>query len=265
MLNQNSLIYELRKSEKKLSDLKKMLDENNSTEGIIARKKGDSYNYFKSIKLGQKKYKEILLPKDSPEVIKLAKKEYLKMAIADETEKLQLLKQFEKFSNKEPHADAYLRQHPGINELLAAQFVPTEEKIKNWMGDPSSQNPRFREQLKHKTVLDFNVRSKSEQMIINKLAKHKIPLRYEHPHDNPDGSIIYIDIQVLSLKTYLSFYWEHNGMMDIPKYAETYAFKMRNLISAGIIPGVNLIQTFETKECPLDPNYVEFLIEYYLL
>ena len=53
--------------------------------------------------------------------------------------------------------------------------------------------------------------------------------------------------------------------MDDESYVNRNLKKMNVYIKAGIIPGKNLIMTFETAQQPLDVKVVERLIKEYLL
>lgn len=66
-------------------------------------------------------------------------------------------------------------------------------------------------------------------------------------------------------KNYLTtgkiYYWEHFGMMDNPDYTKDYLWKMQFYINHGIIPNINLITTYETKDFPLTADEVEHWIQ----
>lgn len=61
------------------------------------------------------------------------------------------------------------------------------------------------------------------------------------------------------------FYWEHFGMMDNPAYCRNVSSKLQLYFSHGIIPSINLITTYETKDDPLDVEIVEGIIQHYFL
>ena len=53
--------------------------------------------------------------------------------------------------------------------------------------------------------------------------------------------------------------------MDNPKYAKKAFKKLEVYQEHGIIPGENLIMTFETEQNPLSVAMVEKIIEYYFV
>ena len=78
-----------------------------------------------------------------------------------------------------------------------------------------------------------------------------------------DQIIIYPDFTIKHPRTSELFYWEHFGLMDNPSYAQNVPNKLRTYISNGIIPGINLITTYETQANPLSVEAIQKLVEYY--
>lgn len=124
--------------------------------------------------------------------------------------------------------------------------------------------PEYQEQLKHKTASGNIVRSKSEVLIDMALYRNRIPFQYEAPLAIGD-EIFYPDFTIRHPHTGKEFYWEHFGKMDDPKYANNAVAKLRFYINHGIIPGAQLITTYETIEKPLSLETVENVINEFLL
>ena len=53
--------------------------------------------------------------------------------------------------------------------------------------------------------------------------------------------------------------------MDHPDYAKRAFNKLQYYYDAGIIPSINLITTYETKDSPLSSELVEKIIHHYFL
>ena len=53
--------------------------------------------------------------------------------------------------------------------------------------------------------------------------------------------------------------------MDDPAYAKATSAKLGIYIANGIIPSIQLITTYETREHPLSTEEVEKIIEHYFL
>ena len=103
------------------------------------------------------------------------------------------------------------------------------------------------------------VRSKSEQLIADRLYVNGIPYKYECPI-TLDGITFHPDFTILRLSDRKEIYYEHLGRMDDPNYAEENVYKLNTYARNGLIMGNNLYATFETRNQPLDVSIVELLI-----
>ena len=109
------------------------------------------------------------------------------------------------------------------------------------------------------------VRSKSEMIIANLLAKDGVPYRYECPLELKGMGVIYPDFTVLNIRLRKVFYWEHQGMMDDENYATKAIRREAAYQRNGFYPGDNLILTSETRKNPIDINQIRGIIKHYLL
>ena len=101
------------------------------------------------------------------------------------------------------------------------------------------------------------VRSKSEVIIANLMAKESIPYKYECPLYLNGFGTVHPDFTALNVKKRKEYYWEHLGMMDDPSYVHKALNKINTYIRNGYIPGKNLLLTFESKAIPLNMRNVE--------
>ncbi len=154
--------------------------------------------------------------------------------------------------------------HPAYRELMQPYFLPLEEELKEWTQMPYERNPNYAEGLIHKTASGDLVRSKSEAMIAYFLYTHQIPFRYECALHLGEITI-YPDFTIRHPKTGQWYYWEHFGRMDDPVYTKNVGAKLQQYISDGIIPTIQLITTYETRETPLDTEKIENVIRQYFL
>lgn len=136
------------------------------------------------------------------------------------------------------------------------------DELKAWMEEEYPTNQHFKESLNVKAVGGLMVRSKSEAFIANELSARGIPFRYECLLDI-EGATYYPDFTIIHPVTNETFYWEHLGLMDDVEYRDRAKNKLVNYTKAGIIPGVNLIITYETDYNPLDFEVVKKLIDAY--
>ncbi len=145
-------------------------------------------------------------------------------------------------------------------------FTADEKKIsaelKAWMEEEYPTNRGFEESLNVKAVGGLMVRSKSEAFIANELSARGIPFRYECLLEI-DGAAYYPDFTIIHPISNEKFYWEHLGLMDDAEYREKAKRKLVNYTRAGVIPGINLIITYETEYTPLDFGVVKKLIDAY--
>ncbi|MBE5883438.1 MAG: hypothetical protein E7291_03285 [Lachnospiraceae bacterium] len=108
------------------------------------------------------------------------------------------------------------------------------------------------------------VRSKSEVIIADILNSEGIPYRYEYPIQIKEWGKVYPDFTVLNVSKRKEIYWEHFGMMDDAVYIENALQKITAYAQNGIIPGKNLIITYETKKNPINQKVVRLMIQEYL-
>lgn len=71
--------------------------------------------------------------------------------------------------------------------------------------------------------------------------------------------------QIIIQKNIQNNYWEHFGKMDNESYAKKTIAKLRFYVDHGIIPGGQLITTYETLEKPLSLETVENVIKEYFM
>ena len=109
------------------------------------------------------------------------------------------------------------------------------------------------------------VRSKSEKILADFFYRNQIPYKYECPLYLKNFGTVYPDFTFLSAKTGQEIYWEHDGRMDDPVYAQNAVRKIQAYEENGIYPGERLILTFETGKIVLDTRTIERLAYRYLL
>ena len=141
------------------------------------------------------------------------------------------------------------------------QFQPV---IDSWLSEEYNHNEAYPQALKHPCPSGNVVRSKSEAMIDLLLNQYGIPYRYECEL-KLDNISFYPDFTLFNPVSGQLVYWEHFGMMDDPQYSLNASRKISRYIAGNIIPGINLIMTFETSSNPLSGVITESKIEEYLL
>lgn len=157
-----------------------------------------------------------------------------------------------------------IREKELQHELKALEFYLRHHSESAGQAEQLLLDPRYPEQLIHRTASGIYVRSKSEAIISMFLYINKIPFRYEHALELGD-IIVHPDFTIRHPVTGEYFYWEHFGMMDDPDYRENTFSKLERYSYHEIYPSMQLITTFETKESPLASDMVEALVKYYFL
>ena len=231
---------------------------------LICKMRGSSYCYYLREKKSEMHNNDVRLRSDAPLLLDMAKRNYYQQYIKDLQTMSEGIECCLKYYDKADFVDSYLEKHPGIQQIVQQALIDRKNKYMQWAAEPYERSTAFPEHLIYITYGGFYVRSKSEQMIANMYIEEGIPMRYEDPVTLPDGSIIYPDFHVYSLKDYKEYYHEHNGMMLNDEYFTNYMNKLWKLRRAGIVPGVNLLQTFESEGHPLNPASIREMIHVYL-
>ena len=153
---------------------------------------------------------------------------------------------------------------PELLNLLSPYFSPLSKELDDWMKSPYEKNLKHPEHLTQRVGVNEFVRSKSEAMIAKLLKQYQIPYRYECKIVL-NGMELYPDFMIRHPKTGEIFYWEHFGLLDNPEYVKNMHMKMNMYTANNIMPGINLITTYETKDKPLTFEMVEMMVKYYFL
>ena len=196
---------------------------------------------------------------------KLALKEYLLLHKKHLEQEVYAIDQYLTFHNEHAEKD----EHEFINskrfkEFLSLNSPTVSEKINKWIHEDYERCNKYPDKLIHKTYSGNMVRSKSEAMIDLFLYQNQIPFRYECELIL-GNQILYPDFTIMHPLTGEVFYWEHLGMMDDPEYIRSALMKIKTYIEHGIVPGQNLILTFETRNKPLTLDTIERMVEVYLV
>lgn len=227
---------------------------------LFCTKNGKHYKWYLSDGKTQ-----VYLPKNQrPLAEKMAMKKYLALSLEDCIHEKRAIDYYLRHHNPKGSLAENLLHTSEYTKLISPYFLPLSSELQEWMVTPYDSNPRYPEQLIFKTVSGRYVRSKSEVIIDMYLSVHQIPFRYEAPL-TLDNLTLYPDFTIRHPDTGQFYYWEHFGLVDDPGYRKKMSEKLDLYTSNGIIPTMNLITTYETKEQPLNVDLVEKIIQYYFL
>ena len=228
---------------------------------LICSRTGPYYKWERS----DGKKKTYIPKKDRQLAEKLAAKKYLSALWNDlNHEKYAIDLYLRRHSNYNPEVDQLLMDSPEVEKLLSPYFSPLSKELDEWMKSPYETNPKNPEHLTHKVSANEFVRSKSEAMIAKVLKQYKIPYRYEAKLDIGNAAM-YPDFTIRHPKTGQTYYWEHFGLLDKPEYVRNMHFKLQTYTNHNIMPGINLITTYENLEAPLTFEMIEMMVNYYFL
>ncbi|MBQ1524583.1 MAG: hypothetical protein IIZ55_05555 [Firmicutes bacterium] len=151
---------------------------------------------------------------------------------------------------------------PGRKALLEPVCDLDSILGKAWSEPPDQRLSPFEGNLRFRTKRGELVRSKSELIIANYLYDHGHHYQYETALHLASRTI-YPDFTIRT-KGGDAVYWEHAGMLDNTGYGEDLVKKLNDYARDGIIPGRDLIISFETQAQPLRTEIIEAIAEYYL-
>ena len=211
-------------------------------------------------------WKREYIKKDSSLAKDIAQKNYYE-AIRPILEKnLCELKRFIRKYQKEKADSIYDMLSDERKKLVTPLQVSVNERLKRWHEENYEKNNMYPENLRYETEQGELVRSKSEVIIGNILYRHRRDILYKY--ERPlmlviDGKMktVYPDFTIINVHTGKIVYWEHAGRMDDSHYASDFVKKMNGYATNGLIPGKDVILTFETQGNPLDIGSVKQLVE----
>ncbi len=154
---------------------------------------------------------------------------------------------------------------PGKKILVNPYLMPIEEVRRRWAEEEYPKNPIHPEEKTRGTTRGDAVRSKSEELIANKLYEMGIPYQYEYPLELAGKRINYPDFRTMNIRTHKIVFWEHFGMMDNEGYVDNCLNKINEFTKNGYYQGKNIIYTFETKYKSIDSQMIGTLIREHLM
>lgn len=261
------------KIQNKILDLKKtvnMIDKflEDAPKGCLKYqiKAGKAYYYQKYKNEEENSYVvHYIERKDEKLAMKLAQKGYFIMIKPLLEKEIKALEQFLESYNTRDVEEVYDGLAEERKKLVTPVRMSKKELINKWESEKFELYKGYEENLKYETEGGEIVRSKSEVIIANLLYSKRNVLRYkyERPLDvRKNGRLftIHPDFTIMNINTGKVVYWEHAGCMDNVEYVNDFICKVNTYISNNIIPGKNLIITYETLDSPLNINTIKILI-----
>ena len=157
-----------------------------------------------------------------------------------------ILESMTKGYSRLPEEYFFDRNQLAIDLKLDDEIKARIERHREWGSRPYDQSDFMTEYKRHTTSRGLKVRSKSEALICESCYKwYDLPFRYEQVLVI-GNMVIAPDFTFEDYKREL-FFWEHLGMMDNPEYAGRNFRKLERYYDAGLVPGDNLILSFDRR------------------
>ena len=274
--------------EKEIQSLKAFLANDDPAHLMIRHHANGSYYYTKKYRDENGKWKEDYLSQSSiNDIKKMAYRQYAAERLKDALSEIKVINHILRFHTTDSHVKKYMQKHPGVYAMLKdwlwakgdddllASDDEIRQKVEAWKNIPYKRSQTNPEWLKYPTIIKgLQVRSKAEADIIGRFEHFGAAYHYEEYFDIPEHLLnlyrrnsfdIHPDFKCKNMRTGKVYWWEHQGQWDNPKYVADLPAREALLFKAGLVPWKNLIITTETQELPLDLQWVDEIIRFYLL
>ena len=228
--------------------------------GLSCKKVRGNFRYYINGKYVSKQ-------KDSRKIADYAKAEYQRKLKPLLEKEIKCLKRV--LETEERLSETYNKLYEGKRILFEPDIIPVSEKKKQF--ENSTHNGLgFAEddRTDYYTNRGERVRSKSEKIIADELARHGIPYKYEKPLQlMVDRKIkeFYPDFTVMNITTGEIKYLEHLGMMDHPGYFKNTLSKLDAYEKNNLLIGRDVILLHESAYHPLNTRVILEYINEFLL
>ena len=227
-------------------------------------KKGGTFQYYCG--------KEYLDSSKKAWIEQIANREYQECLLKKVKEKrraLYNLRRLAGFDFEQPE-NLYEQLHPARQTIVKPILKSKKMIISEWELQKYDKWEITDDDVRGKfyTVKNERVRSKSEKIIADELARYGIPYRYEYPLSLRDGNKIVTkrpDFIALNVRTLEEVIIEHLGLLDREKYFNENMDKIGLYESNGYLIGRNLLLLHETSGVPLNTKILDQYIEEYLM
>lgn len=190
----------------------------------------------------------------------LAQKSYLQKVVRAAGDERRAIRQFLDRYPEIPIEKIY-ETLPDARKDYIKPIVPTDEEfVRNWLETPFTPKEFEEDFPVYTTIKGERVRSKSEQLIADRLYVAGIPYKYECPLTIGKHKI-HPDFSILRVSRRDEVYLEHSGRMDDPNYGRRLTRRSQIYTEGGILQGERLFYTFESSEIPFEARSVDPLIE----
>lgn len=209
--------------------------------------------------------RKYLSKKEMKQIQLLAQKGYYEKVEPILQKNLKLLENFEKAYCY----DKEMRVYESMTEDRQSLIIPLEEnctrRIQAWKQETYEPCNKYPEALRYETNAGEYVRSKSEVIIANLLHMEADQLLYKYERPlmlkyNGRDILIYPDFTIINTQTGKITYWEHAGLMSNLEYVSDFVWKNNLYYENHLLPGTDVLFTFETEDHPLEIRMIKNMI-----
>ena len=194
----------------------------------------------------------------------LGQRQYIKNLLKSaEAEKKELKRLIDRYPEQTVE-DIYGTFNRERQSLINPIELPDKEFINNWLSKPYQGKGFGNGDPYYMTLKGERVRSKSEQLIADRLYNKNIPYKYECPLQIGKYTV-YPDFTNLRMSDREEVYLENFGRMDDKDYSDGTLWKINYYSLHGLLFGKNFFATFESKDHPLDVRVLDKIIDQQLI
>lgn len=248
-----------------LSELLESVDENEelNTKRLRIASRGNNPQYYVCEK-GQSTKGKYIRKNEIDFARQIANSEYHKVFGKKLHSQLNAVRQCIKAGDLNKLAMIYDQMSSERKKLVIPLLLSDEEYVSQWQNQEYERKPFEPGTAEIYSARGERVRSKSEKIIADQLGSYGIPYKYECPLIL-DNKLIHPDFTVLNVRLRKQIYLEHCGMMDEKEYSQNAVKRIEMYEKNGIMPGIGIVFTFETRTVPLNTRVLDRIIHEYFL
>ena len=203
-----------------------------------------------------------LSKKDSELIKSLVQKSYYQKVLAESQKEMAVIKRALTQIPEIIAEDVYDQLSDERKKLVKPIVTPIEQFVKEWQERPYVPKKISEDVPIFETLRGERVRSKSEQIIADRLYIAGIPYKYECPL-KVGNKVYHPDFTILRRSDRKEIYLEHCGKLDDPQYTKDNLPRINEYILNGFGLGDKLFLSFESSTVPLDARVIDKMIEEY--
>ena len=228
-------------------------------EGRLRINRHGKNNYYYSVTGNSDNNGKII--SDDPSFAKgLAQRSYLEKVVKAAQKEEKLLKQIIDRYPDPIFEEIYDTLSDERKDLVSPVVLTDDQYVERWLGQ-KFERKGFKEGVPvFMTLNGERVRSKSEQIIADRLKAKGIPDIYERPV-KVGNRVFHTDFTILRMSDRKELYLEHLGRLGDQGYAADAVDRMNRYHMNGFIQGDNLFFTYESENAPFDVRMLDVLID----